>query len=53
MQQAVVAGGQDILDTFKVDRKFVDLNKFSGVATDRKDWKKKFTEHCAGSTNKW
>ena len=34
MQQAFVAAGQEIQKTFKIDRKFVDLKKFSGVATD-------------------
>ena len=53
MQQASVAGGQDILKTFKIDRKFVDLNNFPGVATDSKDWKNKFIDYCAGSTGKW
>ena len=40
MQQAFVNGGQDILKTFKIDRKSVDIKKFSGVAADWKDWKK-------------
>ena len=53
MQEPFVAGGQDILKTFKIDRKFVDLGKFSGVAVDCMDWKNHFVDHCAGSTGKW
>ena len=53
MQQAFVAGGQDILICFKIDRKFVDLKKFSGIGPDWKDWKKKVVGHCAGSTGNW
>ena len=39
--------------TSKIDRKFVDLNKFTGMAADWKDQKKKWVGHCAGSTGKW
>ena len=38
MKQAFVAGGQDIPKTFKVDRKFIDLKKVSGMAAGWKDW---------------
>ena len=40
MQQTFVAGGQDVLKTSKIDRKFVDLKKISGVAADWRNWKK-------------
>ena len=53
IQQPFVAGGQDILKTFKIDRNVVDLQKFSGLAADWKDCKKKFIDHRAGSTGKW
>ena len=47
MQQPFVAGGQDILKTFKIGRMFFDLNKLSGVAADWKDWKNELVDHCA------
>ena len=36
MQQPFVARGQDILNTFKIDRKCVDIEQFSVVAVDQK-----------------
>ena len=38
--------------TFKIDRKFVDPKKCTFMDADWKDWRKKFIDHCAGSTGK-
>ena len=40
MQKPFVAGGQDILNTFKIDSEFIDLKQLSGAAADWKDWEK-------------
>ena len=45
LQEPSVAGGQDILKAFKIDRTFVDPEKISGVAADWKDRKTKCIDH--------
>ena len=46
-------GAQDIVQLFKIQRKDVELKKFSGNMADWKSWKNRFMDHLAQSTGRW